>query len=510
MKRLLYIAVGLATCALSACNDLIDITPVENNTADEFYSSEYEMQQAVVGIYARLGRNGTNTDYPTDMYWQASESRSDNLYYATLANAQRDQADMRTFHVTDVTGLNQTIYARLYQIINDANTLLERSSEEYTRYRAEARFFRALAYFDLVRAYGPQPVLDHVVSSEEAKTMERQPVEDAYAQIISDLEFAGENLEPFYSGDEAGRVGSIAAKCLLGEVYVTMACYPLYDNTAYAKAEQTLAPIMDEVQARFAPDYADIFDLNQENTYDIFSVQFASGNQGLGSSYPMFTTTGGSSMTPFPEWAYSGYSPQGQDFQVDSLLINSMKAANDKRLEVTVMEGYWTSLEHGATPEEDPLNWDDRCIIKKFLIKDNTNNTIKAWNDYPLNVPLLRPADAYLLYAEALLNNGKASEAKKWVDAIRERAGVGALDHNPTMDDIMYERRCEFLGEGKRYFDLVRMGEDTFVSTLKAFSDHYNHVTLMGANEPAVRDMLLPIPLTVMNIHTSWTNNQGY
>ena len=176
MKKLLYIAAGIAACALSACSDLIDITPVENNTADEFYSTEYEMQQAVVGIYARLGRNGTNTDYPTDMYWQAAESRSDNLYYATLANAQRDQADMRTFHVTDVTGLNQTIYARLYQMVNDANTLLEKAPEEYTRYRAEARFLRALAYFDLVRAYGPQPVLDHVVSSEEAKTMERQPI----------------------------------------------------------------------------------------------------------------------------------------------------------------------------------------------------------------------------------------------------------------------------------------------------------------------------------------------
>lgn len=169
---------------LSSCGDEINIFPVENNTADQFYSSEYEMQQAVVGLYARLGRNGTSTDYPTDMYYEASESRSDNLYYATMANAQRDQVDMRNFQCTDNTALNTSIYARLYQIITDANTLLEKSNEKYTRFRAEARFMRALAYFDLVRAYGPQPILDHVVSASEAKKYDRSPIADPLAELI--------------------------------------------------------------------------------------------------------------------------------------------------------------------------------------------------------------------------------------------------------------------------------------------------------------------------------------
>ena len=146
----------------------------------------------------------------------------------------------------------------------------------------------------------------------------------------------------------------------------------------------------------------------------------------------------------------------------------------------------------------------------KFLVKDNTNKTIKAWNDYPLNFPILRPADAYLLYAEALINNGKAELATEWIGAIRARAGLASLGHTPTMDDVMYERRCEFIGEGKRYFDLVRMGKGTFISTMKKFSDHYEHVSKMGANNPSEKDLLLPIPLTVMNIHASWTNNPGY
>lgn len=511
MKKIIYIAaLSMAALSFTSCEDNINIYPVENNTADQFYQTEFEMQQAVMGIYARLGRNTTNTDFPTEFYLLASEGRSDNWYSASIPNAQRDQSDIRYFQVTDVTGLNTNIYGRLYQLIKDANNLLDKAPESFVRFRAEASFLRALAYFELVRAYGPQPVITKPIQNADAKKMERQPVTDAYELIISDLTFAATNLENFYTGNDAGRVGAIAAKCLLGQVYVTMAGYPLNDQTAYAKAETVLSEIMSVVKTRFATNYADIFDVDKENKYDLFSVQFASGGGGVGSSMAGYVTTSGSTGTSFPEWAYAGYSQNGQDFRVDSLLIKDMKVVKDQRLETTVAPGFWNTVTHGYTPEDSALYYVKRDILVKYLTKDNTNNTIKSWNDYPLNYPILRPADAYLLYAEALINNGKADKAKEWIDDIRERAGLDPLPANPTMDDVMYERRCEFLGEGKRYFDLVRMGETTFVNTLKSFSDHYEHVKNMGAKNPDKRDMLLPIPLTVTNIHTTWEQNYGY
>ncbi len=507
MKKNILLATALAAvCGFTSCGDVLDIYPVENNTANQFYKTEYEMNQAVMGMYARLGRNSTNTDYPTDMYYQASEGRSDNLYYATMANAQRDQVDMRNYQCTDNTSLNTSIYGRLWTIITDTNTLLAKSAETYTRFRAEAKFMRALAYFDLVRAYGPQPIVNRVISAKEARSFERKPIAEVYQFIINDLTDAAANLEPFYTGDEAGRVGSVATKCLLGYVYVTMAGYPLNDTQAYAKAVETLAPIMPDVKKRFAPNFADVFSLKNENKYDLFSVQFSSGGKGLGSSLPAFITSSGGKTTCFPEWAY--YPQQGQDFRVDTLLVNDMVAAGDKRM-CSIAQGYWTTTKHGYTRQDTLSSYDDRCIIVKFLVKDNTTTTIKEWNDYPLNFPMLRPADAYLLYAEALVATNHAEEAKPWLNAIRERAGLPDIA-NPTMTDIMRERRVEFLGEGKRYFDLVRMGKDTFVSTLKAFSDHYQHVTVMNASDPTVKDMLLPIPLSVTSIHTSWKNNDGY
>ncbi len=509
MKAIHYIAALATVVCLQSCNDLITIYPVENNFSDTFYTTEIEVNQAVMGIYAHLGCNGGSLDFPTIYYYMASEGRSDNLYYASMANAQRDQVDFRNFAVTDVTSTNTDIYARLYEIIKDANMLLSKTTEEYSRYRAEASFMRALAYFELARSYGQQPVVTHPLLSEEAKGMTRQPIDSLYKLIISDLEYAGANLDAFYYGEEAGRVGAVAAKVLLGEVYTTMAGYPMNDTDAYTKAEETLAPVMKDVETRFSPDFSYIFDLDKENTYDLFSVQFASGNQGLGSSLAGYVTEGSGGVM-IPEWFYSGYHLQGQDFRVDTILVNEMKVNGDKRLATSVAEGYWDTTQHGFSHEDSVAHYKERCMMIKFLVKDNTNKTIKAWNDYPLNFPILRPADAYLLYAEALIQNGKPENAKKWIDAIRMRAGLPILQNVPTIKDVMNERRCEFIGEGKRYFDLVRMGESTFISTLKDFSDHYGHVNKMGANNPTGKDMLLPIPLTVMNVHTSWKNNPGY
>src|SRR5690606_14094121 len=175
--------------------------------------------------------------------------------------------------------------------------------------------------------------------------------------------YAAANLEPFYTDDDAGRVGSVAANALLGEVYMTMAGYPLQDEEAYELAEETFASIIDQVEQRFSPDYADVFTLENENKYDIFSVQFASGNQGLGSSLPGYISGSGSNSTPFPEWAYPTFRQLGQDLRVDSVVINEMIKNQDKRVAATVDLGYWDSL------DPDNRRWISRTILTKFLEK---------------------------------------------------------------------------------------------------------------------------------------------
>jgi hypothetical protein len=511
MKKYISILLVIFLTIIS-CTDILDIYPVENNSADQFYKTELEMQQAVIGIYGRLSQQ---TDIPALYYLQLSESRSDNWFMAQMPNAQRDQADVRRFQVNSQTGLVSQAYNRFYSIIADVNTLLAKSDESYTRFRAEASFLRAYAYFELVRSWGPQPVLLTPTEKQDALKAVRQSEEEVYNQIIKDLLYSIEHLNEYYTGKEAGRVGSWAARTLLAYVYNTMAGYPVNDGEAYKKAVDVLSPVINSMGSRFAPNYTDIFNLNQENKWDLFSVQFSSGGQGLGSSVSGFSTGGGSSTeTMFPEWVYSGFTTQGQDFRMDSLVINEMLEADDVRGGFPLFtKGYWNVKNPPVNPTlaDSAAHYIEKpYLMIKYLVRDNTNNSIKAWNDYPLNFPILRVSDAYLLYAEALIGVGRPQDAKQWIDKVRVRAGISALESNPTIQDVMEERRKEFLGEGKRYFDLKRQGETIFVQKLKAFSDWYGNVSVYNGSEPTKRDMLLPIPQSVMNIHLGWEQNANY
>jgi hypothetical protein len=498
---------GAGLLSLQACKKTIDIAPIENNTSTTFYSNEIEVKQAAIGIYARLGRNGTNTDFATDYFWLASENRSDLLYIAAETSAQNDQLEFRKYLISPTSGTVSVIFSRLYQIIKEANNLLYYTKEgEYLRYRAEASFLRAYAYSELARSFGPVALITSPVENIDAVTQPRAPLTDIYAQIITDLQYASANLQKVYTGADAGRVGSLAANALLGQVYMTMAGYPLNDATAYAKAETVLGGIIGDAAARFSPVYANLFTLANENKYDFFSIQFASGGVGTGSSLAGYVTSSASSGTPFPEWVYSIYTQQGQDMRVDTVLIKAMKKNKDLRFAASIDTGYYSAV---LTPTNAATRtFILRNIVTKFLEKDNTNAKIKSWNDFPRNFPILRDADVYLLYAEALVKNGKAALAKQYVDKIRTRAGLAALAANPTLDDIKLERKYEFIGEGKRYFDLVRWGETEAIGTLTASAVRYH--SLLNGQQPTKKDLLLPIPQNELKTRTNWSQNFGY
>ncbi|GHT24709.1 membrane protein [Bacteroidia bacterium] len=509
MKKLKLFIVLLSTAVCSSCESDLDIVPVENNVSGSFYANELEVNQAAIGIYSRLGKYSSassvsNTDFPTEYYLLASEDRSDIRYLAgNETSAQNDQLELRKYLISPNSGTVSSIFSRLYSMIADANSLLARTpADKYLRYRGEAQFLRAFAYNELARAFGPVALITTPIDNKDALQLPRAPLADIYAQIITDLTAVADNTElaDVYTGANAGRIGRLAAKALLGQVYMTMSGYPLNDPAAAAKAVGVYAPIIAQVEARFAPDYADIFTLANENKYDLFSVQFASGGLNVGSSLPGYITNSGSGQSPFPDWMYNSYGQQGQDLRIDSFLVREMIDNNDKRLLASVDTAYWGNADHTTRVT--------RTILTKFLEKDNTNTTIKAWNDHPRNFPVIRPAEVLLYYAEALIATGKASDAAPFINKVRNRAGLSDLDNTPTLDDIEIERKYEFIGEGKRYFDLVRRKGEGAVQTLSDFASHYHSTT--NGQLPSKRDLLLPIPQNELKTRTNWEQNYGY
>ena len=176
-KKYIILFAGVGLMALQSCKKTIDIQPIENNTSGQFYSNEIEVRQAANGIYARLGRNGTNTDFATDYFFLASENRSDLVYLGGETNAQNDQLDLRKYLLTSNSGIVSSIFARLYQMIKEANNLLYFTKEgEYMRYRAEAKFLRAYAYSELARSFGPTALITQPIENRDAILLPRAPL----------------------------------------------------------------------------------------------------------------------------------------------------------------------------------------------------------------------------------------------------------------------------------------------------------------------------------------------
>ncbi len=150
----------------------------------------------------------------------------------------------------------------------------------------EAKFLRALAYFDLVRYFGRIPIVLEPVSVNEAMAIKQsEPVETYETAIVPDLEDAVKKLvdTPLnYQGNSAsaGRATLTAAKALLGRVYLTMAGYPIQDESKKALAEQLFSEVIDyafannKYWASTADEWKKIWISENDNKYHIFEIQY--------------------------------------------------------------------------------------------------------------------------------------------------------------------------------------------------------------------------------------------
>lgn len=306
-------------------------------------------------------------------------------------------------------------YTAMYRSILSTNTVIENSTSASDV--GEAKFLRALSYFKLVRVFGEVPInLASTPSTTDPAVLVRQPVSDVYAIIISDLQDAVSALDN--SGLSSGRATEIAAQALLGKVYV--------QRGDFSSAEGPLAAVVNGAAGAgisLVPDYANIFGVDNDlNSEIIFATQVSSS---IVDEY---------GFSEFWSW-YGGLDTKSLE-PLDSDLIAAFDAnPGDLRRAVNIDSDLLSSPKYPQTggPDHD-------------------------WIE-------LRLADAILLYAETLNENGSsASQVLGLLDPIRERAGLADLDpavlnsQSLIRDAIQDERRLELAFEGHRWFDLVRTG----------------------------------------------------
>ncbi|WP_345247605.1 RagB/SusD family nutrient uptake outer membrane protein [Nibrella saemangeumensis] len=502
MKRsilLIVVLIGSFSCR----KDFIDLQPISDMNAGIFYKTEQDMNQAVMSPYASL-RSLYN-----QLFIYAGEVRSDNTTFSWVPGNSKDMTSIDNFG--DVLLSDNSFVLGLwnnsYHTILRSNIVLDKiDAVSFTdpklkeQYKAEARFLRALTYFWLVRTFGDVPKVDQQLSVADAYKLGRASTQEIYDLIVADLKFAEANLPATYSAIDKGRVTVGGAKGLLAKVYMTMAGYPLKKGAPYyALAEAKALEVINMPQYALVSDYKTLFDVTKKNsTESLFEIQYKKGGTSTGSPWnndfaPRFSNR---------EVVLVG---DKGGFNAPTPSISDAYEKGDPRKAISMSDGY-VSVPGGKFINEKYVK---KYYDVSFSNSDNDNNWIE-----------LRLADIYLLYAEALVRQGKQQDvALSYLNKIRTRARNSAggsadilPDYKPFSSDaelllaIEKERRVELAFENHRWFDLVRTERAKAVMTQEQKEQN-------GFNPSAWNDtmLLFPIPLQVIQSNPEKIKqNPGY
>ncbi|WP_160716331.1 RagB/SusD family nutrient uptake outer membrane protein [Chitinophaga solisilvae] len=475
MKRI-YIAAVLIL--LAACSRL-DENPEAVLTTDNFYSNEEEAKAAVTAAYRKLYESGQSlynslfqigVEMATDDYEAGPRAR--NAHVRAISGLTHDASNDRM----------EQLWKQSYDAINVSNIAIDRipliakdriTESVRSRLVNEAKFLRALHYFNLVRWFGAVPVVLHEPSSLDADALyvEKSPEAAVYAQIIRDLQDA-ENLPApgDYSTGDIGRATAGSAKSLLAKVYLTQQDW----QRAAAKSKE----VIDRGWYALFPDFADVFNVSRKNGSEhIFSAQFQ-GNGG----YQGNSLASRSAPNEVP-----GINGDYADALHKQGGLYESYGEGDSRRAVTFVTRMQSPADGSVYTFEPHFH--------KYYDPAVTGNQSQSSK----NLPIIRYAEVLLMYAEALNETaGPSAAAYEAIDAVRQRSGVQRLqDIAPGLtreafrDSVFQERRKEFVYEYQRWFDLVRRGPDYYVKTLKA----------AGKTLAAPRHIHFPTPQRELNLN---------
>lgn len=448
-KTLLYPLV-LLTLVWSGCDGFTDLAPISQRNTEEYYQEPREFEVALSGAYDALQSNGT---YGRN-YWILFEMRSDNTDQgADVTGLARALAVVNDFEESTTSEIVQEAWSDSYQGIERTNIILDRIDDLEAdqafkdRIRGEALFIRSLLYYNLATAFGnitlklePTPATDPGGSVQGDSL--QVPATDVYNQIAADLETA-QGLLPLSAA--AGQATRGAANALLGKVYLTLG--------QASDAQTALERVVDSGEYELLDDYADLWGPeNENNDESIFEVQFASDNQGEGSTFT--NTFAPSSNMVLPSGAVLTGEGRGENRPTEAM-VDAYESGDARFL---------------ASMDTVYTNSDGEVVSARYVRKFESQPFQP--DDADNNWPVLRYADVLLMLAEAVGPSGTTSDGRSgWdlINEVRTRAGLSDVTQDNFYARLLQERRVELAFENHRWPDLRRFDaqydlalEDTF------------------------------------------------
>jgi hypothetical protein len=456
-NKILSALVLAGSLTLTACDEsFLEVTPNDRVTLDNFFQSENDLRAATAGLYNKVW-----FDFNDKFYYGLGDGRSNNLYapYSDYIYPFTDLTE------TSLTGPLVSAWQAFYNVVGQANNTInniQKNSKNVTDEQknvaiAEARFMRGTAYWYLASLWGNVILIEDNSVLVNKPIVNTNPRNQVFEFAMRDLEFAAKHL-PATVG-QAGRLTKWSAFAMLSRVYLHVSGISdnpnsgLRNETYLGLARQAAEKVIEESGLSLVGNYADLFKVeNNNNKESLFALQWVpNGDYGVTNTHQAYFANGSEITGDDAAWGYytfASYDMMSEYEREDSLRRKAtFMAYGDVYPEINKANGGY--LYEKAT---------DRCNVKKGVVGSTKDTDGKSSRmNSALNTYMIRLAEVYLNYAEAILgNNASTTDAKalQYFNMVRARAKVPA---RTTLDyqTIRHERRVEFAMEGLYWYDLL-------------------------------------------------------
>lgn len=456
-NKILSALVLAGSLTLTACDEsFLEVSPNDRVTLDNFFQSENDLRAATAGLYNKVW-----FDFNDKFYYGLGDGRSNNLYapYSDYIYPFTDLTE------TSLTGPLVSAWQAFYNVVGQANNTInniQQNSKNVTDEQknvaiAEARFMRGTAYWYLASLWGNAILIEDNSVLVNNPIVNTNPRNQVFEFAMRDLEFAAKHL-PATVG-QAGRLTKWSAFAMLSRVYLHVSGISdnpnsgLRNETYLGLARQAAEKVIEESGLSLVGNYADLFKVeNNNNKESLFALQWVpNGDYGVINTHQAYFANGSEITGDDAAWGYytfASYDMMSEYEREDSLRRKAtFMAYGDVYPEINKANGGY--LYEKAT---------DRCNVKKGVVGSTKDTDGKSSRmNSALNTYMIRLAEVYLNYAEAILgNNASTTDAKalQYFNMVRARANVPA---RTTLDyqAIRHERRVEFAMEGLYWYDLL-------------------------------------------------------
>jgi hypothetical protein len=468
MKLLKYIILSCAVLVFSRCTDLTEV-PVTFLSPNNYYKTGDELQTSLTGVYDGY-QKGFNGNYKYIMYLEVMTEFGSPAY-------AKDNVQLWNVW-SDINNADKMVipnWGAAYNVINRANLVIGRGSgvamdeSLKKRYFAEARFLRALTYYNLVRMYGGVPIPETFTNGLDGLNIPRKTVNETYDYIIADLEYAEQNLpkKSEYSPNDVWRASKGAAQALLGDLYLTRGSMT-GDVAYFIKSKEFCNKVILSAVYDLQPNFKDLWywwnTQNKNGIESVFELQYGAVDDEFNNNHVMF----GVNVTEYTLGCYMfrRFGPSIDHYQSYSdndtrkegsflTRFNITEKGNPSHILSTLVfvpedKGFYPGSLGWKTASPGNLKFYDRSDASATLQKPQANSYA------------IRYADVLLDFAEAENELNGPAAAYSYLNKIRKRANLAdlplGLSKEEFSDAIYKERGWEFVGEGLLYFDDLRTG----------------------------------------------------